>query len=66
MDTIDFSSRHSARKNMELREGVSEVDKLLALVQHVVSEDTSQMDIDARGGAYLLIEHVREKVQALK
>ncbi|WP_252471293.1 hypothetical protein [Microbulbifer okhotskensis] len=54
----------SKDNNLEVTEELSEVDKLLALVQHVAGTNVDSLTPDAKGGFYLLVDHARDKLRA--
>ncbi|WHI45023.1 hypothetical protein [Microbulbifer sp. VAAF005] len=53
----------SKDNTLSIKEELSEVDKLLALVQHITTTNTDCLSKEATGGLYLLVDHVRDRVQ---
>ena len=53
-----------AAVDLACRERLCEADKLLALVQCVIAADVEQMTTDARIGAHLVLDQVREILEA--
>ncbi|MFS1525804.1 hypothetical protein ACL7TT_17110 [Microbulbifer sp. 2304DJ12-6] len=60
-----IDARVEARAPLEftMREGLSETDKLLALVQYTFVGDPNTLNPDARAGCYVLMDLIRARVQ---